>query len=423
MSPSRRPPAKKGRELPRPVVASNPQQAQQWADELAAGKDAAELGREIEAQGSAAAGGVRGLGSAVGESATALLGQLARSDDRTLAEAAIEALGDISVATAADVLGELVEELADKNLRTVARRAAHRLATRGIRPKPRADSGRPVGGPTATLYRAVGSAYDGTGTRSLWLSAERPLGAAYRIVLQLNDVAGLTECEGRDTSRKRMAEQETAMRAQDPAAWVELPVEYARQLVQESVELTRVGGGPLPVHYALWAPMIGEAESPFKEALVYQEINAFEAQMHPTWQTEAPQLFEQPEIESWFFLPDQVKKWAARLQDNPSARLVITLETEDARHARLLREAIAELLPPPALHGLRRRLEETAYIFLRTDRDLDARRAVTAAVTLEQERPLRPPHPFLRHLIERSIDIALRVERAGAQPPRLVRAP
>lgn len=423
MSPPRRPRARRGREESRAVAAPDPQQAREWADALASGQEPTQLAREIVSLGSSAAAGVRGLGLAAGETAVALLSHLARAEDRALAEAAIEALGNVGALSAADALAELVEELTDKDLRTAARRAAHRLATRGIRAQPRGAARPAFGGPTATLYRAVASAYDGTGTRSLWLSAERALGAAYRIVIQLNDVAGLTECEGRDTSRKRMAEQETAMRGQDPAAWAELPVEYGRQLVQAGVELARAAGHALPVHYALWAPIIGEAEPPFGEALIYREINAFEAQMHPTWQSEAAQLFEQPEIESWFFLPEQVKKWAGRLEEGPAQRLVITPETEEGRHARILREAIAELLPPAALHGLRRRLEETAYIFLRTDRDLDARRAVATAVTIEQERPLRPPHPFLRLLIERSIDIALRVERSGAQPPRLVRAP
>src|SRR5207247_1669297 len=175
---------------------ANPQQAQQWAEALAGSRAAADLAREIEALGPSAAGGVRGLGSAAGESAVALLGQLARSGERPLAEAAIEALGGVDVVSAADVLANLVDQLADKNLRTEARRAAHKLATRGIRPAPPAEGGRPVAAPTATLYRAVGSAYDGTGTRSLWLAADRPTRAAYRIVLQLNHLRGLTESEG-----------------------------------------------------------------------------------------------------------------------------------------------------------------------------------------------------------------------------------
>lgn len=418
----RRPRARRAREE---VAGSapDPEQTRRWAEALAAGTDPAQIEAEARTLGPTTAGGVRGLGKVAGEGAVELLGRLARAEDRVLAAAALDALGDIGVVEAAEALGDLVDQLADKGLRTAARRAAHRLTARGIRPGPRAAATGLAGVGSATLYRAIASAYDGTGTRSFWLAAERPLGGAYRILLATNDTTGLIDCIGRDTTRKRIAEQEATMREQDHAAWVELPLDYARQLVQEAVDLARGSGHAVPTPYTLWAPMIGEPPARFQEALVYQEINAFEAKMHPTWLREAPGLFEQPEIEPWFFLPEQVSKWAQRLAETPTSRLVITPETEEGRHGRLLREAIADLLPPPALHGLRRRLEETAYIFLRTERDLEARRAVAAAVTIEDERPLRPPHPFLRVLMERSMEIALRVERSGTQPPRLTRVP
>jgi hypothetical protein len=242
------------------------------------------------------------------------------------------------------------------------------------------------------------------------------------ILLSINDVRGLIECSGHDTTRKRFAEQEATMRAKDPMAWVELPLEYARQLVLDSVETARSAGRAVPAQHAVWEPAIGRAAESFREALVYQEISAFEARLHPTLLGETPRLFLQPEIEAWFFEAEPVEKWARQLNEPATARLVITPETEEARRNRLFREAIADLLPPTAMAGLRRRLEETAYIFLRTDREADARRAVAAAATIEEERPLRPPHPFLRTLLERSIEIALRVERTGFEPVRLARA-
>jgi hypothetical protein len=242
------------------------------------------------------------------------------------------------------------------------------------------------------------------------------------IVTMLNDVAGLTDCVGRDTTRKRFSEQESSMRGKDPMAWVELPLEYARQLVAEGVELARSGGSGVPTGYALWSEMIGAPAEPFREALIYSEISAFETRMHPTLEAEGPRLFEQPEVEPWFFPPDQVRKWVERLSQSATSRLLVTPESEGERQQRLVKEAAAELLPPRALRGLRRRLEETAYIFQRTERELDARRAVAAAVTIEEQRALRPLHPFVRMLIERSFRIALEVDRSGFEPFRLARA-
>lgn len=397
-------------------------EAQPWAEALAGGADPAEVEREVLDLGPRAGGAVRALGSAVGERSIPLLARLAWSGVGEVKLAAVEALGEVPAGAGAEALEEIARSKAEKDLRSSARRALHRLTAAGLHTPARPGPGRRGVG-TATLYRAIASAYDGMGTRVLWLAAERPLGGIYMVVLEVNDVGGLVDFDARDTTRKRFAEQEAEMRARDPMAWVELPLDYARQLVEEALDLARGAGHGVPPHYAVWAPVVEGPAASFSEALVYQEISAFEARMHPTLLAQAPLLFEQPEVEPWFFLPERVEKWARQVAEPPSARLVITPESEEGRHERLLREAIADLLPPPALRGLRRRLEETAYIFLRTDRQEDARRAVAAAVTIEEERPLRRSHTFLRVLIERSIEIALQVKRTGPEPPRLVRLP
>ena len=52
----------------------------------------------------------------------------------------------------------------------------------------------------------------------------------------------------------------------------------------------------------MWAATLGDPE-PFTQALIYSELSAFEMKMHPTLQNEAALLFDQAEIEPWFFEP------------------------------------------------------------------------------------------------------------------------
>lgn len=370
------------------------------------------------------AAGIRGLASASGADAVPLLLRLSRSPRPEAAVGAVEALGEIRSPAVAEALDEIARSSGDRAVQKAARRSIHRLRSQGIRAEP--TEARPpasVGSRTATIYRAIASAYDGTGTRSLWFGADRPLGGIYLVALAINDVQGLVDCFGQDTTRKRFAEREATMREKDPMAWVELPADYARQLVEEAAATTRAAGSAVPSTYPLWAELVGSPTEPFSQALVYQEISGFEVRMHPTLEGESPRLFTEPEIEPWFFPPDRVQKWTRQLAESSTSRLIVTLESDEARQERLVREAVRELLGPLELQGLRRRLEETAYTFLRTDRLTEARRAVAAAVTIEEERPLRPPHPFARALVERSLRIALQVERSGGEPLRLARAP
>ncbi|MSQ24100.1 MAG: hypothetical protein EXR58_06065 [Chloroflexi bacterium] len=413
-------PRRKMLNRPNRAATKDPERAQQWLSALEGGTSTDSLVAEILRLGADALSGIRALGTAGGTS-VALLGALAHSPDQVTAVAAIDALGDAATTEAAEVISDLDQPGTSKEVRTAARRSLHKLALKGVHVARTEPSPARPGARVAELYRVIGSSFDGRGTRSLWMAGDRPIGGIYMIGLGLNDVDGLVDCAGRDTTRKRFAEQEKEMREKDPMAWVELPIEYGRQLVQEGLDLARGGGRAIPTQYALWAEVIGAPEEPFSEALIYQEINAFEMKMHPSLQGEGARLFEQPELEGWFFEPERVEKWARQLAEPAVARLVVTPETEQGRAERLLRDALAELMDAKTLSGLKRRLEETAYLFLKTDREADARRAVAAAVTIEEQRALRPPHPFLRALLERSIDIAQRVQRTGFEPVRLGR--
>jgi hypothetical protein len=395
-----------------------------WAEAVRAGSPPEELTNAVLAAPLAsAAASVRRLGGREGDLAIPYLAELVTSGSAPLGEAAAEALGDVRTQAAADALETLAHATSERAVQKALRRSLHRLSNQGIRPQTEAPAPSVnLGARTATLYRVLASSYDGRGQRALWFAAERPMGGIYMIGVSIDAAEGLIDCVGRDTTRKRFAEQEAEMRGKDLSGWVELPIEYGKQLVQEAVGLCREHGHPVPTTYPIWAELIGAPEQPFERGLVYEELSAFEMRMHPTLENESPQLFEQPEIEPWFFHPDQMRKWLRELSQPATSRLIVTTESQEQRVERIFRQAAKELLPARQLHGLRRRLEETAYIFLRTGRAQDARRAVAAAATIEEERPLRPPHPFVRALIERSLDIAVEVERSGFEPMRLARA-
>jgi hypothetical protein len=370
-----------------------------------------------------AAAGVRVLGAG-GEAAIPLLQQLVESAPAEIATAAADALGDVRSQSAADALEHIARSVADRTVQKAARRSLYRLGSQGIQAEPTPPPAPATfGSRDATLYRAIASSFDGTGTRGLWMAAERPLGSIYAFYFAINDVDGLMDFSFRDTTRKRFAEDESAMRERDPMAWVELPLDYARQLVQEAVDNAGSSGRLVPGAYGQWASLIGQPEEPLSQPIVYQSVSAFEVRVHPTLESETPKLFDLPEVEPWFFRPEQLTKWVRELTEPPSARALLMAENDQQRAERVIRDALKEMLPPRTRHGLRRRLEETAYILLQTGRHVDARRAVAAAVTIEDERPLQPPHPFLRAMVERSIRIALMVERSGTEPVRLARTP
>ena len=77
------------------------------------------------------------------------------------------------------------------------------------------------------------------------------------LAVAMNDAKGMVDFAVRDTTRKRFTEQEATIRDKDIASWVELPTDYAKQLVQESVDVARSSGGSVPPAYQIWAELIG----------------------------------------------------------------------------------------------------------------------------------------------------------------------
>jgi hypothetical protein len=146
--------------------------------------------------------------------------------------------------------------------------------------------------------------------------------------------------------------------------------------------------------------------------------------MRPELLRESPELFEEPEMEGWILGYKEVRPYAAELRRARESRLVLTAESEEQRHERVVGQAIRDLFGTPQRRALQRRLEEVAYIFLRTERPQEAKLAIAAAVELADTDPiLLPRHPFVRQLVERSIELAIHAERAGVDPSQFDRSP
>ncbi len=118
------------------------------------------------------------------------------------------------------------------------------------------------------------------------------------------------------------------------------------------------------------------------------------------------------------------------------AALLIPGNPPEEQARRLLADAALELLTAEARRGLRRRLEETAYLFVATDRPVAARRAAAAAQGFEdgsfqpEAHPLVPPlvlAGLVRSLGDAEVggqlaaatllELAGRVSEEGAGPP------
>jgi hypothetical protein len=334
--------------------------------------------------------------------------------------ATLAALGRSREPGAGPILVAVAEGSAPKELRKEARRELHRLRALGL-DVPRPTPPQP---PSPTVERQVelveawATMADGVGTRAMWLVAERPLGGVYVAGLALNEIVGMKACTIDDTTRKRANERLARWKERSGVAWAEIPPEYARQLIGEALELNRESGFTVPREYQVYQRANGDLARPFERALIYDEIPAAEVSLNPDLLEQSPELLQEDDLKGWFFGFDEVRSFALDLLQARQSQIVLSQQLQAEREERVISNAIRDVVTPPVQRGLRRRLEEAAYIFLKTDRPRLARLALAAAQRLAEG--ALTLHPLLKAMMAKSLELTAEVETAKV-PIDLVR--
>jgi hypothetical protein len=346
---------------------------------------------------------------------------LLRSANASDLTAALQALGHRRDVAAAEILAQADSVVDDRALRKVARRELHRLRSMGIEPPSVEASTPPPSTATESRPRIVdvsearGTNTDASGARFLWLIAERPLGGIWFAAALLNDTRGLEDLSLLETTRKRM--QREFESATSVGTWVNLPPEYGLRLVREAVDLTREVGGGLPTRYQAMRDALGEATGPPERGLVYETISPVEINFNPGWLDDSPHVMGEPETAGWYVpLPSELRARALEVARTPSTGLVVPGHEPEQQALQLFSEAASAGLTPVLRRGLRRRLEETAYIFLQTDRLAEARLAAAAARGLDESSGVAPErHPLMRVLLAAGLARLLGNETVGSR--------
>jgi hypothetical protein len=347
--------------------------------------------------------------------------QLLRSANASDLTAVLQALGHRREIAAAEILAQVDSVVDDRAVRKVARRELHRLRSIGIEP-PAVPTPAAPPEPADSRSRIVevtearGTNIDASGARFLWLIAERPLGGIWFAAALLNDTRGLEDLSLLETTRKRM--QREFESASAVGTWVNLPPDYGLRLVREAVDLTREVGGGLPTRYQAMRDALGEAPAPPERGLIYATISPVEINFNPGWLDDSPEVMGEPETAGWYVpLPSELRGRALEVARTPTTGLLVPGHEPEQQALQLVYEAASAGLTPIFRRGLRRRLEETAYIFLQTDRLPQARLAAAAARGLDESGGVAAErHPLVRVLLAAGLARLLGGETIGSRP-------
>lgn len=348
----------------------------------------------------------------------------------------VAALGKLHEPGSALALAVIAGAAQSKTVRKEAARSLHRLRSAGIQTPRTVTTPRPSSqpNPRSGISEAWSTVPDGAGFRILWMVTSDPAGGLSVSLVTLNDCDGMVSARIVESSRKRLNGAVSALLADGTVPWLRLPVDYAVWLVCEALALNRKNRSAVPREWLFEGPAIEAMADTVEGPLVYRTITAAAARLAPDWLSASPQLLDEPEFDSWGFWGDAFDGFAQQWAGEPAGGLITLATLFNESDELIISRAIREVVTPELRAALKRRLEETAYYFLVTGRRKQAEWAVAAAVAIShaassplllagREQRLEE-HPFLRGMMERSLDSALDLEEGDGEvgPPSLVQA-
>jgi hypothetical protein len=330
--------------------------------------------------------------------------------------AAAQALGTLPLPEAAEALETGETRAATKAVRTAARRALYRLRQAGIE---RRGAGPPAK-PRIGLGEAWASAVDGTGGRGLWLTLAGPYGERTLLAGVLSDETGLVDFSSGVVPKKRVEERLRALRAESPLPWVAVPASWAWVTLVAAAKRARATGGTVPAELDRWIERVGTPAA--EPAPIHARLPAMAAE-DPALLERSASLLALPELAGWFLDPASVSSESIEWLQARESRLVVSDQIKAERLAALLDRIIETRFDAPARRLWQGRLEEQAYVLLELGRATEAAIAVTVARALANGAAALRRIPFLRALVERSLEIAGEVATGQLSAETASRAP
>lgn len=365
---------------------------------------------------------IRRIGRDLREQGLPVLEALANSGDREIALAAIQALGATRTEKAVVMLATIAETSENKEVQKEARRSLFKLKSMGIAVqagiKPMAAEP-PTARPTVNLFQAFMTNYDGHGDQALQAAAEGPFGRLDAFLLIINDSSGIEKFDGYDSSKKswRKLVQKT------DEIWgfsvVEIPVDYFRYKVKQAYELTKSKGNPIPSGFDRWRSLIARPEQTYERHPIYGDISVVEIKWNPELLEQSPQILKNEEFMGWLLPEKEVAEYIKELVAIKEGKVALPPWVEVEKAQEILDRALEHFFDAEMRTRYRPRLEDAAYLLFHTDRQLDAKRALAAAVAFDNETGVpSPKHPFARGLLRLTIEVLLTEQEEAEKPGR-----
>ena len=345
--------------------------------------------------------------------------------DRQTEAVVAEFLATIPHEKIAKVLQRMLEVSKDKKVRKIIKRSLYRLRTKGILlEEVSPDRGGSILQPLKMEpKKGFGSAVDFLGQRLLMLVI--PHTGRGWIVMQgvVSDTRGLVDFSGEEMNRKGFRRFFEDIEEKTPFPLVEMEPSYVGFLLDLAYRLTVEKRGTPSQDYLRLKSEIEAVKKKYEQPLAYSYLPSEEIAGDDRLLIRAADLLKSDLLSGWRIEEDQIRPYADAVWETEGSKIILNQTQKEARFQEIYMKALSELFGEEKRSLYKRRLEEMAYVFLKLEREEEAKLSLSCAIDLEK--PVNPiqPSPFLFQLVIKSIFtlLAEAYEKKAKEPSLIVK--
>jgi hypothetical protein len=323
----------------------------------------------------------------------------------------IEGLIKIPTPETAHLLMGMMETMDEKQVIKSIKRTLYKLKQKGVKWEEKALKNEPILKPPkpAEPLGYLGS-IDTTGSRIIVVGKPQPLRGLLVIFSIVNDLEGIQEFNLKGFSKKSFNDfmKDSLASAEFPI--VTAPGAYCIHLLKEAASLTQSLSKQLPQGYHDAERECKDIVWDYPAPLIYQYIKEDEVIDSAHLLKDSINLHKIMPFATWHIAAQEVQKYATLITETQQSKIVLRPDQKEARLNAIYRSALEDLFPEEKRFLWKRRLEEVAYVLLKTGKENEARASLSAAIDLNNPFSTIEPNPFIWNLVLKSIYILLEEE-------------
>jgi hypothetical protein len=314
------------------------------------------------------------------------------------------------------ILAGIREAFDQKSVQKEIKRALFKLERKGVR-IPEADQPEKTPFEIQKTESAEPNIYvgpiDGSGGRVLFMALPRvPKG--YDIGMGLvNDEEGFLEFVSGTYSKKQMKEVKTLF-FEKVSPLVETSLSHAATILEGIHGQAGSGRTDATNNYLQLRPLILNKTSLLERPAIYDFISSED----PDSLTDSriKKLLNHKILETWVVPPEEIRPLMEEIQKTEESPIFISQTQKFDRVNEIIEKALDKLYPESKRALLKNRLEETAYVFFKLEDEEYARLSLAAARSIEKKDSILGVNPFLKALLQRTLDLYFKSIKEMEQP-------